>query len=319
MKVSKEAKTGLLVSISLLVFFAGFYFLKGANIFSGENEFYAYYDNVQGLQTSAAVQVKGLGVGRVSGIELIDSEKVKVTLSVSKNVSIPVGTTAELASADLLGTKIIRLNLAMGTQMAEDGATLPASIEGGVIDNLSVELSPLITDLRHVITTLDTVLIGVSGVLNENTANSLSNTVNSLDVTMKNFSELSEKLNNESEQLAAVIRNANSITSNIADNNQSITNIIKNAEQTTDHLSAAPIQETVKELQSAAQQLDGILRKINENEGTLGMIVNDKQLYGNLTETMKTLNDLMADINAHPWRYINVTIFGKKQKRQVQQ
>ncbi|MCB9045647.1 MAG: MCE family protein [Chitinophagales bacterium] len=315
MKISKEAKTGLLVTVSLLVFFAGFYFLKGANIFSGENEFYAYYDNVQGLQTSAAVQVKGLGVGRVSGIELIDSEKVKVTLSVSKSVDVPVGTTAELGSADLLGTKIIRLNFGMGTQMLEDGATLPASMEGGIIDNLSFELSPLITDLRHVITTLDTVLVGVSGVLNESTANSLSNTVTSLDVTMKNFSELSEKLNNESEQLAAVIRNANSITSNIADNNQGITNIIKNAEQTTSNLSAAPIQETVQELQSAAKQLDGILKKINDNEGTLGMVVNDKQLYNNLTETMKTLNDLMADINAHPWRYINVTIFGKKQKK----
>lgn len=314
MRFSKEAKTGLLVTISLLVFFAGFYFLKGSNLFSGENKFYAYYDNVQGLQSSAAVQVKGLGVGRVSKIELIDSEKVKVTISVSNNVPLPVGTAAELASADLLGTKIIRLKLGMGTQMLEDGATIPASIEGGIIDNLSVEIAPLITDLRHVIATLDTVLVGVSGVLNESTANSLSNTVTSLDVTMKNFAELSEKLNHESEQLAAVIRNANSISANLAENNQSITNIIKNAEQTTNNLSAAPIEETVKELQSAAKQLDGILQKINNNEGSLGMIVNDKQLYNNLTETMKTMNALLADINEHPSRYINVTIFGKKKK-----
>src|SRR5690606_37807543 len=125
----------------------------------------------------------------------------------------------------------------------------------------SVELSPLITDLRHVIATLDTVLIGVSGVLNENTANSLANTVTSLDVTMKNFSELSVKLNNESEQLAAIIRNANSISTNLANNNESITNIIKNAEATTNNLSSAPIQETVKELPSAAGQLDAILQK----------------------------------------------------------
>lgn len=314
MRFSKEAKIGLLVAISLLVFFAGFYFLRGSSLFSGEKEFYAYYDNVQGLQSSAAVQVKGLGVGRVANIELMDGEKVKVTLTVSKNVAIPVGTSAELASADLLGTKIIRLKLGTGTQIAEDGATLPASIEGGIIDNLSVEIAPLITDLRHVIATLDTVLVGVSGVLNESTANSLANTVTSLDVTMKNFSELSVKLNNESDQLASIIRNANSISSNLANSNEGITNIIKNAEQTTNNLSAAPIQETVKELQSAAQQLDGILKKINNNEGSLGMVVNDKQLYNNLSATMNTLNELMADINARPWRYINVTIFGKKNK-----
>lgn len=315
MRFSKEVKIGALVAVSLLVFFAGFYFLKGSNLFSGEKEYYAYYDNVQGLQSSSAVQVKGLGVGRVGNIELLDSDKVRVTMTVDKDVLIPVGTAAELASADLLGTKIIRLKLGSGTQMVEDGATLPASIEGGIIDNLSLELSPLILDLRHVITTLDTVLIGVSGVLNEQTANSLANTVTSLDVTMKNFSELSVKLNNESEQLASIIRNANSISTNLANNNQSIENIIKNAEKTTNNLSGAPIQETMKELESAAQQLDGILRKINNNEGSLGMVVNDKQLYNNLTTTMKSLNDLMADINARPWRYINVTIFGRKKQK----
>lgn len=315
MRFSKEAKIGLLVTISILVFIAGFYFLKGANIFSGENHYYIYYDNVQGLQTSSGVQVKGLGVGRVSAIELNDSENVRVTIAVDKSIDIPVGSTAELASADLLGTKIVKLNLGMGTQMVEDGSTLPGTIEGGVIDNISLELSPLIKDLRHVISSLDTVLIGVSGVLNENTANSLANTVVSLDVTMKNFSELSQTLNRESEQLASVIRNANSIATNLESNNQRISNIIRNAEQTTENLSNAPIQETVKELQSAAQQLDGIMQKINNNEGSLGMIVNDKKLYSNLTETMQTLNDLMADINAHPWRYINVTIFGKKKNK----
>lgn len=314
MAFSKEARTGLLVAISIVVFLAGFYFLKGANLFSGENEYFVYYDNVQGLQSSASVQLKGLSVGRVSAIELVDSEKVRVTIAVSKKVAVPVGTTAELASADLLGTKIIRLNMGTGTQVAEDGSILPGSIEGGVIDNISLELSPLITDLRHVIATLDTVLIGVSGVLNENTAKSLANTVTSLDVTMQNFSELSATLNRESEQLAAIIRNANSITSNLADNNESISNIIKNAETTTNNLSSAPIQETVKELQSAAGQLHAILDKINNNQGSLGMMVNDKHLYSNLTTTIKTLDELIADINARPWRYINITIFGKKNK-----
>ena len=314
MRFSKEAKIGVLVMIALLVFFAGFYFLKGANIFSGENNYYVYYDNVQGLQTSSAVQVKGLSVGRVSNIELLDSGNVKVTIAVTRKVNVPVGTVAELGSADLLGTKIVRLKLGMGTQMAEDESTLQGDIEGGVIDNISLELSPLITDLRHVITTLDTVLIGVSGVLNENTANSLSNTVTSLDVTMKNFSELAQTLNKESENLAAIIQNANSISENLANNNERISNIMRNAETTTNNLAAAPIEETVRELQSAAGQLDAIMKKINNSQGTMGMIVNDKQLYGNLTQSLETLNALMADINAHPWKYINVTIFGKKKQ-----
>lgn len=317
MKLTKEAKIGLLVTISLLIFFAGFYFLKGANLFSGENRYYAYYDNVQGLQESSSVQVKGLSVGRVSKIELIDStDKVRVTLAVSKKVDVPVGTTAELASADLLGTKVIKLNIGMGTQLLEDESTMPASIEGGVIDNLSVEISPLIKDLRSVMSTLDTVLVGVSGVLNEHTANSLQSTVFSLELTMQNFSSLAAKLNRESDELAAMIRNANSIAGNLEKNNQSITNIIHNAELTTNQLSQAPIEQTVKDLQSASNQLEGILSKINENEGTLGMMVNNKELYQNLTNTISTLDLLIKDVNERPWRYINVTVFGGKNKKE---
>ncbi len=314
MTFSKESKIGLLVTLSILVFFAGFYFLKGADLFSGENKYYIYYDNVQGLQTSAAVMVKGLGVGRVSDIELIDSEKVKVTVAVSKDVDIMVGTVAELASADLLGTKVIKLKQGAGTTIAEDEATLEGVIESGVIDNLSVEISPLVKDLRHVVASLDTVLVGVSGVLNESTANSLANTVTSLDLTMKNFSELAQKLNRESDNLTGIIQNAKSITDNLADNNEEISKIIKNAETTTDQLASAPIQETINELKSASAQLDILLQKINSSQGTLGMMVNDKQLYDNLTNSLNTLNALMADINAHPSRYVNVTIFGKKKK-----
>lgn len=314
MKVSKEVRIGILVTVSLLVFFAGFYFLKGANVFSGENEYYTYYDNVEGLQPSASVQIKGMSVGRVSKIELNGNEKVKVTISVSKKVKLPEGTSARLAAADLLGTKVISLELGGGSGIVKDETTLPASIEGGILDNLSVEISPLIKDLRHAVNTLDTILISVSGVLNEQTQAKLASSIESLDITMKNFSELSTKINGESDQLASVIRNANSITSNLADNNQAITNIINNAKATTDQLANAPIEQTFKDLQSASNQLQGVIQKINSNQGSLGMLVNDKQLYENLTQSLKTLDLLIADVNAHPYRYINVTIFGRKNK-----
>lgn len=314
MRFSKEARIGLLVAISLLVFFAGFYFLKGANIFSGEHEYYAYYDDVQGLQPSASVQVKGLSVGRVSKIELNGGGKVKVILAVSKKIKVTTGSSAKLTTADLLGTKVIRLDLGAGPGEVENEATLPASIEGGIIDNISVEITPLIHDIRHVIATLDTVMIGVDQMLSPETRQRLSNSVASLDVTMYNFSQLSDKLNKESGQLTSVIRNANSITGNLAANNQKINSIIHNADVTMDQLSKSPLNQTIKDLNETVTQLQGVINKINTNQGSLGMLVNDKELYNNLSEALKTLNLLMADVNAHPSRYINLTIFGKKNK-----
>ncbi len=315
MKFSKEARIGLLVAVALLIFIAGFYFLKGANLFSGETEYYAYFDDVQGLQTSSGVQVKGLTVGRVVAITLNEADgKVKVLLAVSKKTKVTEGSSIRLASADLLGTKVLKLDVAKGDKELAEESVLPATVEGSLIDNLSGEIAPLVTDIRHVVSTLDTVLLGVNSMLNEDTRQHLSNSMASLDVTLKNFSALSEKLNSESNQLASVIRNANSITTNLANSNQQITNIMKNADNISGQLANAPIETTVKDLQATIKQLNGIMNKINNNEGSLGMLVNDKALHDNLSESLKTLNALMADINAHPSRYINVTIFGRKNK-----
>jgi len=311
---TKEARIGLLVASSLLIFVAGFYFLKGSNIFSGEHKYNAYFNDVQGLQASSSVQVKGLNVGKVSKITLEKDGRVKVVISVSKKILVTQGSTISLASADLLGTKVLQLAIAPGATQLEDGSVLPTSIEGGILDNLSGEISPLINDVRHVVATLDTVLLGVNSMLNQDTRQRLTNSVASLEVTMNNFSSISAKLNDESDHLASVIRNANSITGNLAANNQQITNIIHNAEGISNQLSNAPIQETVKELNATITQLQGVMDKINSNQGSLGMMVNDKQLYNNLSETLKTLNLLIGDINAHPSRYINVTIFGRKNK-----
>ena len=137
MRLSKEARIGLLVATAILVFIAGFYFLKGANIFSGENEYYTYYDNVQGLHPSSPVQIKGLTVGRVSAIDLNGSGRVKVTLAINKSTEIPEGSIAALTATDLLGTKAIALKLSTSADIVQDEDTLASDVEGGIIDALS--------------------------------------------------------------------------------------------------------------------------------------------------------------------------------------
>jgi len=313
MKFSKEAKIGLLVAIAVLVFFAGFWFLKGSNIFSGEYEYYAYYEGVQGLQPSAAVQIKGVTVGKVSEIKL-DSNRVEVILAIPKSTRLPKGTVARMISLDLLGTKAIRLELGADAAMIEDGETITTAVETGIIDNFSHEISPLIADVRHVVSVLDSVLTGVDNMLNEQTRQNLSASVASLNITMQHFSELSQRLNRESGEMASAIHNINSITDNIAKNSQSIDQIIDNAAATTEQLKNAPVEQTIKELHGVSEQLNVLMARINSGEGSVGMAVNDKQLYTDLTRALSTLQSLLADVEAHPGRYINVTIFGRRKK-----
>ncbi|PZF73298.1 MlaD family protein [Taibaiella soli] len=312
MKIAKEVRIGLVVAIAILVFFTGFYFLKGSNLFSGENNFYADYDNVQGLTPSAVVQIKGVNVGKVTDINL--DSKVRVTLAIDKKVHIPVGTKAELISLDLLGTKAIRLDLTNSSEYAKNGDVLPAAVESGIIDNISSEISPLVTDVRATVAMLDSVLTGINGIVNKQTQENIAGSIASLNETMHHFSSLSNRLDKESEQIAGIVDNANSITTNLKDNNEHISNILKNAEATTDQLSKAPIEQTVKNLQSTSDQLNTLMAKINNGEGSAGMLVNDKQLYNELTQALAKMKELMADLKSHPSRYINVSVFGKKQK-----
>jgi phospholipid/cholesterol/gamma-HCH transport system substrate-binding protein len=314
MRLSKEARIGLLVTTAILIFFAGFYFLKGANIFSGEYQYYAYYDNVQGLQPSSPVQIKGMSVGRVSAISLNGSGRVKVTMAVRKKIEVPKGTVANLTSTDLLGTKAISLELGKSSTKIEDEDTLASSIQGGLIDAISLEITPLLKDMRHAVGTLDSVLIGVNGVLDVNARENLHQAIANLNTTTDNFAQLAQRLNGESGQLTNVIRNANSITSNLATNNERITRIINNAATASDQLSRAPIEQMVNDLQKTSDELRAITNKINSNQGSLGLLVNDKALYNNLSSAVKTLDETMADIKAHPTRYINVTIFGRKKQ-----
>lgn len=312
--MKKEIRIGLLTISALFVFVAGFYFLKGSNLFSSEHDYIAYFDNVQGLTPSSQVLVRGMVVGRVEAIQLTEDNQVEVRFAVKKDIHVGEGTVAVLASTDLLGTKALSLTLNTSNPALAANSVLPSDVEGGLIDAISTELNPLIQDIRHAVASLDTILVSVHKVLDGESQQHLKQGIANLNATMSHLNAFSSKLDQESEQLAGVIRNANTVTGTLANNTQKLDNILTNVEKTTDELAKAPISTTVQQLESTIGELSGILQKINKNEGSLGLLVHDKALYNNLTSSLQTLSTLMADIEANPSRYINVTIFGRKNK-----
>ncbi|MBS1630767.1 MAG: MCE family protein [Bacteroidetes bacterium] len=315
--MSKEVRIGLMVALSVLVFFAGLYFLKGSSLFSNEYEYYAFYDNVQGLQPSAAVQIKGLQVGKVSDI-LLNREHfdapIEVVISINKRTRLPRGTVAKLTAMDLLGTKGISLELGNAPDLVEDGGKLPSTVEGGIVDQLSAQASPLLQDLRKVVNNVDSVLSSVNAILNTRTRNELQMSVTALHQTMDNFNRISQQLNGKSVALGKAIDHAELFTRTLAHNSDNLDKTLGNLRKASDQLAAAPLKQTIEHIDSLASGLQLIADKMNSRQGSLGLLVNDTALYSNLSNTVAELGRLSADLKAHPSRYINLSIFGRKNR-----
>ena len=312
MKISKELRVGTLVALSILVFFAGFYFLKGSNIFSSANHYYTYYDEVAGLQPSAPIQIRGLQVGKVSDIKL-DGKRVKVTLEMNDDYDVRQGAVAKLASGDLLGTKLIRLDPGIGNEL-KDGSTITGDVEGGVIDQVSSEITPLLRVIQGVVLNVDTALQSLQQVVGEENQRHLANAIASLDATTANFSQLSGTVNAQRATLTKIITDAQSVTANLSRNNEKLEHIFSNLEGVSGQLNRAQIQKTFDDLQLTVGNLKTTLDRVNAGEGSLGALLNDKSLYYRLDTTLNSFSLLAEDLKKHPSRYINLTIFGKRAK-----
>lgn len=307
MNISKEVRIGLLATISLVIFFTGFYFLKGADILSKDKIYYCNYSKVDGLLSSATVEIRGLVVGHVTALELEEERGVKVTIAINKDIVIPQGTVATIVSAGLLSGKSIRLDLGKSSSVAEPKSTLATAEEAGIIDNVTKEITPLIASLRKTVASLDTVIAGVNMVLGEDNRNGIKGTIHSINATADNLAKMTATLNGETQNVQGILRNANSFSATLAKNNDTLSRIMANFSNVSNQLAKAPLQRTLTQFDSASAQLNGITAKINSGEGSLGQLINNKDLYTNMT-------NLLGDLKAHPSRYINVTIFGKKKK-----
>jgi len=312
MSISKEVRIGLLVVITIVIFFIGFYFLKGANVFSNDREYYCYYANIEGLMNSANVQINGVNVGHVTHIELAANKGVRITLSIDKSISIPEGTVANLASLDLLGTKVIKLRPGTGPVISKNRTELPTDVEGGVVDNVSAELTPRLRELKGTITSLDTTLAGINKVVGADNQRAIAGAIKNINAVSENLAALTNSLNKETGEISDILHNANSITGNLAKEKDTIHAILANTSSLTRQLANAPIQKTLADLQKTSSELQGIISKINTNQGSLGMLINNKDMYNNLNNSLHSMSSLLDDLQAHPKKYINVTVFGKK-------
>lgn len=314
MKLKREAKLALTAIAAVLILIWGINFLKGSSLFESKSTFYGIYNSVEGLKVSSGVVYRGYQVGQVISIRFTGEryDKVLVKFSVNKGLELPSNSLAMIQSADLMGSKVIDLIPGDSPVFAVSGDTLTSKVEQGLMEQVSQQMLPLKQKAERLLGSLDSVMVIVQGVFDEQTKKNLSNSFASIDRTLRNLEGASGNLDtlmqSESARISEILRNINSITANLSDNNEEISNILGNFSAISDSLRGASLHQMLNNVDNILGHVDTIFAKINRGEGTIGALVNDNDLYYNLNQVSENLNRLLVEFRYNPRRFINLSL-----------
>lgn len=311
-----ELKIGIIGIFSILLLIWGISFLKGNNIFGNSNEYYSIYENIDGLESSSPVRINGLTVGNVTEIYFHpnSSGDIIVQFTLNDDIRFPRNTIAKIYNSDIMGTKAVQLVYGNSNLYASPGDTLYAEIEDGLKDEVNKQVLPLKNKAEELISSIDSVMTVITTVLDKDARESLSSSLRSLNRTFSTMEFAMVKLDSviykNDIRVTTILQNVESITTNLHNNNDMIARTLKNFESISDSLAKSNVKSTINNLDKSLAEFDLILQKIEKGEGTIGLLLNDKEMYNNLTSASKQLDLLIEDMKKHPKRYVTFSLLG---------
>lgn len=325
---SSQIKIALLVIAALAIMIFGFNFLKGKSMFSKETKYFATFDSAQGLETSHKVVLLGVEIGKVSSVDFIDNfERIQVSFTTNDDIKIPNDSEVYIEPGiPGFGSPALKLKLGKANESYNNGdkvkTTKPVSMTDKamkIVDNLE----PTTKNINSVLTSADSVAMNVNSLLSGQNKVRLENTIATLEKTVRNFNQTSSQLNTMLQKQTPVIestlQNFSVLSKTLADNQAKIDGIIENLSTTTSNLSKLELQETLESANNTFAQLQSILEKVENGDGSMSLLLNNAELYNNLNNTSRDLDRLILDLQENPKEYIpDVSVFGKKKKRNKQ-
>ncbi|SEK98669.1 MlaD family protein [Parapedobacter koreensis] len=312
MKIANETKVGILAVVAIAILILGYSFLRGNDVFSRENTFYATYERVDGLTSSKPILVNGYQIGRVSEMQLQADGRIRTEFKVRRDYAIPVNTVARLASTDLLGSKAIVFELGDSPEYAKDGDELGAGLQKNIME----QVEPIQKKAEDIVAVLDSVLSSINNTINKDFQRDFNRSINSIANSLQNLEGITRQLDglvvSERNRISQIVGNVESITHNLKSNNERIGHVLANLDSITDQVAKANFAQTITSANKAMADFQSITNRINQGEGSIGMLLNDEQLYNNLNQASKNLEELIADMKAHPGRYVHFSIFGRR-------
>jgi phospholipid/cholesterol/gamma-HCH transport system substrate-binding protein len=309
LKISREIKTAVLVISSILLFIWGYSFLKAKEVFSNYKTYYVSYDNVEGLAKSAPVTLNGLAIGKVNNISIHpETGKLLVELQITTDFPISSTSIATIYEPGLIGGRQIAIEPDLANKvLASDGQTFKGAIKLSLTSSIQEKLVPLQVKFDKVMVEVDELLTGVNNILDKKSQENLKKSLSELSQTMAELhatsASASSILNDNKVDLKVVISNFKKVSADFA--------------KISDSINKADLGKTVKSLNTTLAKVDVVISDLEKGKGTAGKLLKDEALYNNLKTTTKQLELLLNDVRLNPTRYINVSVFGKKNKPYV--
>ncbi len=302
MKLKSAFKVGVFTVIVILVSWWGIKWLGGQNIFLTNNSYYVYFDDVTGLQESSRVKMRGVEVGNVRSITLMEDQvKVEIAIDADYEDMIPDNSIAEIASAGLMGGMEIYIIQGDSETSMPDGGTFEGRVRPDMLGSLADKGGELLDGLNVTVENLNTLLEANSENIGKLVAN-LESVTASID----------EMLTASSDEIEGALGDLHSFTTMLSESSADIQAMITNLESFSGDLADADI---VDKLNTTVESLNGVLSTIENAEGSVGKLLNDTELYDSLTTASDNLGLLLEDVKARPMRYVNISVFGKSPEK----
>ena len=308
MKLSREIKTAFLVIGGVLLFVFGFSFLKGKSFFEKDKIIYTVYDEVEGLVEGAKVTINGLVIGKIMKIDFLpNTTRILITMSVRNELDFSPQSEAILYEAGLIGGKAIQIDPVFDSKsIVKSGDTLVSALKPGLTELINKQIEPLQLKIENMLTSADSLFIGVGNILNNDSQENLKS-------ILKNLSLSTSKINDASISLVEILKKNQS---NIDNTFENFAETSDNLKTITDSISQANLAVAINKFTNTIESLDGIVATIESGNGTMGKLVKDETLYQNLSQASKELEDFLSDLKSHPKRYVHFSLFGKKDKEE---
>ena len=312
MKINNETKVGILTIVALTILILGFNFLKGKNLFDKSKKIYAVFQDMGSLEKSNEVKINGLPIGSVFDKREIDKDvsAIIITINLTRDINIPDNSVAYIGSG-LVGASFIIIEKGDSKTFLKLGDTLKTREVKGIMSEVTAQINPTLVKVRTVLDSLTQTIMGVNGLLNSDAKDNLRQTFANLN---RASSALNGLLDNQTSALAKTLNNAETITEDFKKNSANISSTISNAKLASEKLAALELKPTIDSLNAMIRQLKSAVAKIASKDGTLGALINDKTLYNKLNDAILSAEILVDDLRTNPKRYVNLSIFGRKDK-----